>query len=431
MDMKNKLKTWAVIAAAGLVLEGWALYVVGASPARWRKALIVQDEPEAHALYEAMIEAVRKVKSLSYTSACSGPDGRVSNYLVWIKQPKTFHVALTNVPSARSTTLVGDGTDLWIYWSGDRPYLRTDNVESYEETRSDVYLQEAGSVGAISIKDKIASLGVAWFEIIFDPSILHARADSFDPYIDGIRSRGSNKAGGELCDVIEVSYMRAQRTRFFWLSQEDHLPRRIKEVVRLAEPRVTVEEWSDVTVNPEIAPQKFTWAPPKDWRPFSPLKPESYLLTPGQEAPDFELRSAGKGTLSLSDYRGSVVWLCVWQVGVPSCREELRYLQALHEKYQDQEFTVLGLNVTDDRRIALAFLQAHKVTFPTVLDSSEVAEMIVSKGYGNKTLDTPLSYIIDRNGKVVDAWYDYGASQQRGLDALKRAGRPIEGRPGM
>ena len=60
---------------------------------------------------------------------------------------------------------------------------------------------------------------------------------------------------GEECDVIEISFMRAQRTRYLWLSRQDHLPRKLKEIVRGAETRVTVEEWSNVTVNAEIPAQ--------------------------------------------------------------------------------------------------------------------------------------------------------------------------------
>lgn len=428
--MRNKHKVWTVIVVAALVLEGWALYVVSLPARHWREAMIVKDEPAARAMYDAMIEAIQRAERLSYTSFCSGPDGRLSIYAVRQEKPDRFSLNVVNGMTSKSTTFLGDGNDVWTYWTGDRPYLTIDDDQSHDEAASDVYIRKAATAGPSDAAREIALFGRAWYGLLLDPDIFHGHADRLEPYIDGVRSRGTNKAGGELCDVIEVSYMQAQRTRFFWLSREDHLPRRIKEVTRLAEPRVMVEEWSDVTVNPEIAPQKFTWTPPEDWRQWTPPSPERFLLAADREAPDFELRSAGNGTISLSDYRGSVVWLCVWQVGSPACREQMRHLQSLHEQYQDKGFVVLGLNVTDDRRIARAFLQAHEVTFPTVLDASEIAEKIVSREYGNRTGGTPLSYIIDPDGKVVDAWYGYEADHERALEALRRAGRPVESRPG-
>ena len=69
--MRNKHKVWTGIVVAALVVESWALYVVSLPASRWREALIVKDEPVAHAMYEAMIEALRKAERLSYTSFCA------------------------------------------------------------------------------------------------------------------------------------------------------------------------------------------------------------------------------------------------------------------------------------------------------------------------------------------------------------------------
>ena len=80
--MRNKINVWTITTIAALVLEGWALYVFGLSPAHWRSSMIVKDEPAAHALYEKMIETMRQAESLSYKSVCSGPDGRASTYKI-------------------------------------------------------------------------------------------------------------------------------------------------------------------------------------------------------------------------------------------------------------------------------------------------------------------------------------------------------------
>jgi peroxiredoxin len=91
-------------------------------------------------------------------------------------------------------------------------------------------------------------------------------------------------------------------------------------------------------------------------------------------------------------------------------------------KYRDKGLVVLGINTSDDRQIALDYLKARQVTFPNILDSSEAAYRAFASKY--ETLlgmsAVPLTYVIDRKGKVVDAWYDH--QEARAKKALKKAG---------
>lgn len=425
MRVRDKGHTWVIVAGACLLLEAWALHVVGSSPARWRPALAVQDEPGAHALYDAMMQAMREARSLSYMSRCSSPDGRTCTYQVWMKKPGDLHVAMTNDPSTRRTTLIGDGTHLWTHWSADRPFLRIDMEEDYGRTKSNVYLKKACQAGATSIRGEIAYLGLAWFEPILDPSLFHDRTDPLEFCMDGVRSRGPHRVQGEDFDVIEVSYLKARRTRYFWLSRQDHLPRKIKEIVRVAENKVTVEEWSEVTIDDEIPPKMFTWSPPEGWQQWTPPAPEVSLLRQGQEAPDFELQSARGGKIRLSDHRGKVVWLYFWDTGSLQCREEIAHLQKLHQEYRGKGLAILGFNCADNRRIARAFLRESKVTFPTVLDSSDVTASLVQTGYGNRAALVSLSYVIDPHGRIAGAWFGQEQAPERILAVLRRAGLEV------
>jgi len=85
----------------------------------------------------------------------------------------------------------------------------------------------------------------------------------------------------------------------------------------------------------------------------------------------------------------------------------MRHLQEIFEKYKDKGLVVLGLNCSDDKKIAVEFLRENSATFANVLDSSEAANHTCFVDY--QTLSgmsaVPLSYIIDREGKVVAAWY--------------------------
>jgi peroxiredoxin len=82
---------------------------------------------------------------------------------------------------------------------------------------------------------------------------------------------------------------------------------------------------------------------------------------------------------------------------------------------------VLGVNTADDRKIALDYMKANDVTFPNILDASDAANRAVSQ---YETLGgmsaVPMTYVIGRDGKVVDAWYGY--EEGRAQKALKKLG---------
>lgn len=102
----------------------------------------------------------------------------------------------------------------------------------------------------------------------------------------------------------------------------------------------------------------------------------------------------------------------------------MRHLQKLHEKYCDRGLVILGLNGSDDKRIAMEFLRENAATFPTILDSSDAATKVSFGDY--KCTGVPLNYIIDPQGRVVDAWYGYEEGHKRALAALKKAGLDVE-----
>ena len=385
--------------------------------------MIVQDEPKARALYEKMVDTIKQAESLSYRSMCWGTDGRFSMYQVQLKRPGLFRIILTNGMSDKETIVTNDGERFRVHWSGTRPYLETDDFDSYEETRSDVYIEWDVSDGPILVRGTLAELGVGWYEMILEGGLLFGLADPLEPYIDGICCRGTNEMGGELCDVIEISYMQAQRSRHVWLSRQDHLPRRIKDIVRLTEPHVTAEEWFNVAVDSKISDSQFAWTPPTGWRSFTPRLPDEFLLAPGQDAPDFEMLSLDGEAIRLSRCRGKIVWLYFWKLGDPRCREQLARLQAFYDEHRDRGLAIVAVNVFDDKRIVEAFLESTNVTFPVILDLSGPARKLAFGDYQNKIEDVPLSYLIGKDGQILDAWYGPGGRSraERGIETTSES----------
>jgi peroxiredoxin len=111
-------------------------------------------------------------------------------------------------------------------------------------------------------------------------------------------------------------------------------------------------------------------------------------------APDFQLASAGGKPVSLAQYKGQVVMINFWATWCGPCREEMPRLDTLYQKYHKSGFVLLGVNVDDDPRTALATAAKLNVSFPVLLDTDKK----VSKLYDLNTM--PSTIVIDRDGKM-------------------------------
>lgn len=116
-------------------------------------------------------------------------------------------------------------------------------------------------------------------------------------------------------------------------------------------------------------------------------------------APDFTLQNLQGETVRLSDLRGQVVLLNFWATWCLPCIAEMPDLNALHTRYgQPYGFTVLAVNQKEVAQTVQAFVDAHGLIFPVVLDSDGVA----LKRFNVRAM--PMSLIIDRDGNIRDAW---------------------------
>jgi peroxiredoxin len=115
---------------------------------------------------------------------------------------------------------------------------------------------------------------------------------------------------------------------------------------------------------------------------------------PNATAPDFTLRSADGRNVRLDELRGQVVLVNFWATWCGPCREEMPRLNVLYEKYRKSGFVLLGVNVDDDPKTALATAAKLNVSFPVLLDTDKK----VSKLYDLNTM--PSTIVIDRDGKM-------------------------------
>jgi len=136
----------------------------------------------------------------------------------------------------------------------------------------------------------------------------------------------------------------------------------------------------------------------------------------GQPAPSFSARALeGDSTLSLSNYKGKVVFLDFWASWCGPCQTAMPLIESLRNEFPADQFQVLAINVDQDPAKAKAFLERRKVGYPSVSDP----EGRLPATYGLKTM--PTSYLIDRNGVVRAVHAGFRQSDLDGLRAeIKR-----------
>lgn len=280
------------------------------------------DDPAAHALYDKMISALREAKTLSFQSEYRWESkGRKLGHCIYtahLMKPNFFRIETLDLRRDKPAgTIVGDGDDMWIYWPGERPRFSSEDHEAYATTSRNVYMHERTPVGRHSIGHKTGLLGAGMSMPVLDPSTFHGYTDSLQRYLTAVRSLGVETVDGEECDVIEVNLMKGQRLWTLWISKRDRIPRKLRQVVRVSYDIITEERWTHVMVDAAVPPRAelFAWSPPKGWKEWRLPAPASRLLKPGQLAPDFTLDTSANKKVSLSSYRGKVVWLVFWRVG--------------------------------------------------------------------------------------------------------------------
>ncbi len=150
---------------------------------------------------------------------------------------------------------------------------------------------------------------------------------------------------------------------------------------------------------------------------WSLIEDEGGALAAGSDAPDFTLeRLDEKGDLTLSSLRGKAVVLNFWASWCIPCKEEAPVLERLWRRHRDRGLVVVGVDAKDFRRDARDFAERFRLTFPLVYDGpGEIVSPYGVTGF-------PETFVIDREGKVVDAL----AGSVAGGEERARLGRAVE-----
>jgi peroxiredoxin len=132
-------------------------------------------------------------------------------------------------------------------------------------------------------------------------------------------------------------------------------------------------------------------------------------------APPFALPTRDGGQVTLAELEGQVVMLNFWATWCGPCRQEMPHLEALHQRYSDLGFTLLGVNVEEDSSGADKFLAETPVTFPILFDPKSE----VSKKYD--VIAMPSTVLIDRTGNMRFIHHGYQPGYENEYQAQIRA----------
>lgn len=120
------------------------------------------------------------------------------------------------------------------------------------------------------------------------------------------------------------------------------------------------------------------------------------VVNQGDSAASFQVKANDGQTYSVSDFKGKVLVLNFWASWCKPCVDEMPSLNRFAQEMKGQGVTVLGVSVDHDEEKYKKFLKAANIRFPVYRDGK--ADIPASYG----TYKYPETYIIDKNGKVVE-----------------------------
>ena len=113
-------------------------------------------------------------------------------------------------------------------------------------------------------------------------------------------------------------------------------------------------------------------------------------LKPGLPAPDFTFPGLDGKMVSLTDYKGKVVFLNIWATWCPPCREEMPSMEKLYKELKSEDFEILAVSIDALGAKAVApFMNEYRLSFPALLDPEGTIQQLYW------TRGIPESFVID------------------------------------
>jgi|GEM_PF-1977386 thiol-disulfide isomerase/thioredoxin len=182
-----------------------------------------------------------------------------------------------------------------------------------------------------------------------------------------------NRRGTSVIVVLLILVLAAFGLYFFFKSLKES--REMEREMETAPPASSAENRS---VAPEI-----------ENRSVAPAA----AVDPGRANPSWTLKSLDGKKVTLSEFKGHVVFLTFWATWCGYCRRELPTIQKLYETTKGDGI-VFVLASSEAERPVREFMRQNKYTLPTYLFSGPPPSIFQTQGI-------PATFILDKNGNLA------------------------------
>ena len=118
-------------------------------------------------------------------------------------------------------------------------------------------------------------------------------------------------------------------------------------------------------------------------------------VKPGLPAPNFTFPGLDGKPVSLTDFKGKVVFLNIWATWCPPCRDEMPAMEKLYQELKGKDFEILAISIdTSGAKVVAPFMKEYKLSFPALLDPDGTVQNL----YG--TTGVPESFVINKDGII-------------------------------
>lgn len=141
-------------------------------------------------------------------------------------------------------------------------------------------------------------------------------------------------------------------------------------------------------------------------------------VSKGDTAPDFVLKNLDGDKVELNDYRGQGVLLNFWGTWCGPCKEEMPYLNTIHQKDLVPGVKILAVDIGESHYRVNNFVERYDLKFQILLDKGKDVSGADAYNIG----PMPTTFLIDKNGKVVKKI----EGQMPGPDYIKKIMKQVQ-----
>ena len=175
-----------------------------------------------------------------------------------------------------------------------------------------------------------------------------------------------------------------------WIDEQDFILRQVSYELQGSQ---FVERYSHTDLTPDFAAETFVFEPPTGAEKTDMFGGGKEKELIGHQAPDFVLTDYQDTEVKLTDFAGQVLLVDFWGTWCPPCLEAMPKYVALHQKYADQGFNIIGIAANDRAEAVEKYAAENDIEFPLPLADDQVLQAYQIMAF-------PTTFLVDREGVI-------------------------------